>query len=122
MLLVWSGKGWVVPLFNFVAFFLYAISLTPFDHKHLNLLEDSAVHAVSCSIFGGLAVFLIYRFSLSAKKAKPRVLIDVESGKKVVQRKSAGTFFGIKTANWTVISGVLWAVIAVAGVAGGDLR
>ena len=122
MILVWSGKGWAVPLANFVAFFLYALSLTPFEHKHLSMWQDAAVHAATAIVFGGAAAFFLYRFSLSAKKAKPRVLVDVETGQKVVRRKSAGTFFGIPTANWVVIGGVLWAVIAVAGVAGGDLR
>jgi hypothetical protein len=112
----------VVPALNFAAFFAYAMSLMPFDHKHLNILQDWAVHLITCAIFGGIAVFLIHRFSLSAKRAKPQVLVDVETGKRVVRRKSAGTFFGIPTRNWTVISGVLWALIAVAGVSGGDLR
>jgi hypothetical protein len=119
---VWSGRGGYVPLFNFVAFFLYAMSLLPFEHKHLNIVLDSFVHGISAAVFGGIAMLLIHRISLSAQKAKPRILVDVETGQKVVRRKSAGSFFGIRTANWVAISGVLWVVIAIAGVNGGELR
>ncbi len=122
MILVWSGKGWVVPLANFIAFFAYAMSLTPFQGKHLSVAQDFGVHAATCMVFGAMAVWAIRRLSLSAKKAKSRVLIDADTGQKVVLRKSAGRFFGIPTANWVLLSGVLWGVIAIAGVAGGELR
>ncbi len=122
MFIVWSRWGFIVPLLNFVAFILYAFSLSPFEHKHVSALANVAIIGASATVFGGAAAVGLFLFAQYIEKRNPpRVLIDEASGKRMVFQRTAGTFFFIPVRIWALITIPLWGVVAIGGIAGGSL-
>jgi hypothetical protein len=122
MFVIWSRWGLIVPLLNFVAFMLYAFSLSPFEHKHVSALANVAIIGASATVFGGATAAGLFLFAqYIEKKNPPRVLIDEATSKRVVLRRTAGTFFFIPVRIWAFITIPLWGAVAIGGISGGSL-
>lgn len=120
-MLVWSGRGIVVPLFNFIAFMGYAFSLTPI-HGHLSPLARVAVFATDAAIFGGACAGAIYLVTVRTERTPPRNFVEEASGRRVQFRRSAGSFFFIPTRYWPAFTLGVWALVAWGGILGPELR
>lgn len=121
MLIIWSGRGWIVPLLNVVAFVGYAFSLQPFYHTETSALLNVATVGACAALWGGAAAAAIYFVAKRIESAPARVLIDKETGREIKLRKTAGTFFFVPTRIWPFVTVAIWGLVAIGGIAGGEL-
>jgi hypothetical protein len=121
MLIIWSGRGWVVPAINLVAWVLFAFALQPFYHKETSQVANVAIVGLIAFVVGAASAGAIYVIAKRIESKPPRVLIDKATGREIKLRKSAGTFFFIPTRVWPFISAALWVLLAVGGIMGGEL-
>jgi hypothetical protein len=111
MIIVWSGWGILIPVFNVVGFFAAAFLVNA-----LGLPRELGT-PVGIGVWGavtGLAVFLAARVI----ESKPgRVFIDAATERRITVKPSAGSFFFIPTRWWAYINPIAAAVLAVLVVA-----
>lgn len=110
MLIIWSGKGILVPLFVVVAFFLCMFIVTPL---HLQGGLQSAAAVSLAGVVAGAALFFTTR-AIESKEG--RVFIDAATNERFTVRPNAGSFFFIPTRYWSYIVAVLGVAIAVAAM------
>jgi hypothetical protein len=97
-MIVWSGWGIMVPVFNVLAFFLGAILI---GQAHL---DTKITEAAGLALWGVLAGVAIYFSARAIESKKGRVLIDEATQRRIVFKPSAGSFFFIPTRYWAFIN------------------
>lgn len=112
MIIVWSGWGFVVPLFAVVGGFLgmtFGVALEPLG---LNQNLAMSFGITLGEIAAGFAVFFIARYI----ESRPgREFIDAATNERIHVGKSAGSFFFIPTRFWAFILPALGLAFAVVG-------
>lgn len=121
MLIIWSGWGILVPVFNVVGFLLAAVCMGVFQGVHPTPVMLQVFKVFNAIIWGGLAAIGIFLFNQHMAAQPGRTLIDPQTNQKIVFRKSAGSFFFIPTKYWTFITLGVWALGLVVSFTDGKL-
>lgn len=120
--IVWSGWGGLVPLVNVVAFVLYVGALSAISGRHFGPVGNVAVVGTIAGVFGLLAAASIHLVAKTIESRPERIFVEEATGRRVVFRASAGSFFFIPMRIWPAITAAAWVLIAIGGIVGGDLR
>lgn len=112
----------LVPLVNVIAFLLYAAAFSALSGRHFGPVGNVALVGTIAGLFGLLAAGSIHLVAKTIESRPKRLLVDEASGQRFTFGASAGSFFFIPMRIWPAITAAIWVLIAVAGIAGGDLR
>jgi hypothetical protein len=106
MIFVWSGLGFIVPIAGVVV-----LLLSGFITTNLNLAQPwSTALGV---VITGIASTLLWIFTHNVESEIDNVFIEKATGREIVVRRSAGSFFFIPTRYWVYLMPALAAFFGI---------
>lgn len=103
---VWSGKGYFVLIAGIVAFMLGSAIV---DTAKLHLPLAGVIHVVT----QGLAGITLWLLTRRIEDTPARVFIEKSTGREIRVKRSAGTFFFVRTRYWSYLLPALTALVAL---------